>query len=456
MTIIDWVAKSTGLPAKQVKAAIELIEAGNTLPFIARYRKEVTDGLTDEQLEKIFAAWEKAKALEKRKEAVRRSLAEQKILTPALERALHAASTLAEVEDIYAPFRPKRKTRASIAKEKGLEGLAQSILRQTTNVRPEKLISEFVGEKVATAEEAVAGAKDIIAEFISNAPQVRKRTRDVAAKKGIVRTSRTRKGTDAKGTYQDYYDFSLDIGKIKPHQVLAINRAESEKVISFRLDLASDEWKRVIEEQIKVNPKSPLAKYLQAAIEDAGERLLMPNIERDIRRLLTEQAEEHAIQVFTENLRNLLLQPPITGKVVMGIDPGYRTGCKVAVVDATGRVLDTEAIYPHEPQKNAVEAARTLCSLILKHKVDLIAIGNGTASRETEMLVAEIIKQMPGVKYLIANEAGASVYSASVLARKELPNLDVSMRGAVSIARRVQDPLAELVKSDPKSIGVGM
>jgi uncharacterized protein len=329
------------------------------------------------------------------------------------------------------------------------------ILRQALDVGS-SIASRYLGKDVPSEADAINGAKDIVAEMVADTPAVRSRTRDVAMRKSTLRTSRNKKGEDPKGTYQDYYDFALEITRVRPHQLLALNRAEDEKVVHFKLEIPEEEWKRVINAQFHPNPRSPFYRILEEALEDAGERLLLPAIERDVRTNLTEQAETHAIAVFADNLRNLILTPPITGNVVMGIDPGFRTGCKAAVVDPTGKVLATLTIYPHEPQREKAQAARLLSALIQKFGVTLISIGNGTASHETEVLVAEVIQSHPEVKYLITSEAGASVYSASELARKELPDLDVSMRGAVSIARRIQDPLAELVKIDPKAIGVGM
>lgn len=455
MTIETQVSKLTSIPLSQVEAAVRLLDEGNTLPFIARYRKEMTGGLTDEQLEHLFTALTRTRAMEERKEAVIKSLQEQGVWTDALEKSVRSCATLAEVEDVYAPFKPKRKTRASIAREKGLQDLADAILRQPSDL-PAGFIARFLNDAVSSEDEALAGARDILAEMIADTPLVRSRTRELAMRSGMVQATRNKKVEDPKGTYQDYYEFALGVGRLKPHQVLALNRAESEKIIHFKLDVPEEEWKRVVSGQFPIKPRSPFGRILQEAIDDSGERLLLPAIERDVRSALTEQAETHAITVFADNLRHLILTPPITGNVVMGIDPGFRTGCKVAVVDPTGKVLATLTIYPHEPQREKEQAARLIAALIQKFGVNLISIGNGTASHETEALVADVIKAYPQVKYLITNEAGASVYSASELARKEMPDLDVSMRGAVSIARRVQDPLAELVKIDPKSIGVGM
>lgn len=455
MTIETQVSKLTSIPLSQVEAAVRLLDEGNTLPFIARYRKEMTGGLTDEQLEHLFTALTRTRAMEERKEAVIKSLQEQGVWTDALEKSVRSCATLAEVEDVYAPFKPKRKTRASIAREKGLQDLADAILRQPSDL-PAGFIARFLNDAVSSEDEALAGARDILAEMIADTPLVRSRTRELAMRSGMVQATRNKKVEDPKGTYQDYYEFALGVGRLKPHQVLALNRAESEKIIHFKLEVPEEEWKRVVSGQFPIKPRSPFGRILQEAIDDSGERLLLPAIERDVRSALTEQAETHAITVFADNLRHLILTPPITGNVVMGIDPGFRTGCKVAVVDPTGKVLATLTIYPHEPQREKEQAARLIAALIQKFGVNLISIGNGTASHETEALVADVIKAYPQVKYLITNEAGASVYSASELARKEMPDLDVSMRGAVSIARRVQDPLAELVKIDPKSIGVGM
>lgn len=455
MHINKKIASSLKASEPQIKATVDLLDGGNTVPFIARYRKEATGGLTDEQLEQVVTLLDKYRALEGRRESILKSLADQQVEDSKVLKAVQEAQSVTELEDLYAPFKPKRRTRASVAKDKGLDKLAQAILTQDAASAPAALVKKLSNAQVVSPEEALAGAKDIIAEMISDTPQVRSATRERALRKGQVRCAK-KKGAEVQATYQEYYDFQVEIPRIRPHQMLAINRAENEGALSFNIDLNESEWIGVIQQLYRANPKSPLYTTLMEAIQDSGKRLLLPSIERDIRNALMEEAEAHAIQVFAENLKNLLMQPPLPGQVVMGVDPGFRTGCKVAVVDPTGRVLDTATIYPHEPQRAVDASLRALAELIEKHDVTLISIGNGTASRETETVVSELLESYSDVKYLVTSEAGASVYSASALARKELPDLDVSLRGAVSIARRVQDPLAELVKIDPRSIGVGM
>lgn len=455
MNLEQSISKKLAIKEEQVKAAVTLIDDGNTIPFIARYRKEVTGGLLDEQLEQILEWTARLRVLEERREAIFKSLKEQEIKDTHLLAEVRDAETMTELEDLYTPYRPKRKTRASVAKEKGLEGLAKALLEQSPAIKRD-LIKSFFNAQVLDEGEAIAGAKDIAAEVISDTLRVRSQVRSTLMSKGGVESTRVKDAPDENGTYTNYYEFRADISKIRPHQLLAIHRAEQEKVLRYKLALPVEDWKRVVLQTIRPNPKSVFYLELLDAIEDAGERLLMPALEREIKSTLLEQAEDHAIEVFTKNLRNLLLQPPLKGNVVLGLDPGFRTGCKIAVTDPTGRVLAVETIYPHEPRKDLVGAYRRLTDLIKQHGVRLISLGNGTASKESEKLVAEVIKQFSDVKYIVTNEAGASVYSASALARKEFPNLDVSLRSAVSIARRVQDPLAELVKIDPKSIGVGM
>jgi len=459
MTNTDKIAKQLNIAARQVSATIELLDAGNTIPFIARYRKEVTGGLDEEQIRNISDLLEKLRALDERRETVLKSIREQDKLTKELEAQILAAETRTELEDLYQPYKPKRKTRASAAREKGLQPLADLILKQAkTGQSLAELARPYLTEAVSTAEEAWAGARDIVAETISDQAEVRRLTREKATQWGMQRTEKIEKAEDPRRVYQDYYEFELRLDRLRSHQVLAINRGEKEKILRVRVEVTERDWRYAVNTSFPPDHRSPLAGQLTLAAEDAAERLLLPAIERDIRRDLTEKAEAHAIQVFAANLRNLLNQPPLAGHTVLGIDPGFRTGCKAAVVDPTGKILDTVTIYPHEPQNEAERARKILAALIIQHRVTLVAIGNGTASRETEQLVAGILPnfQASSLHYLIVNEAGASVYSASALARAELPHLDVSMRGAVSIARRVQDPLAELVKIEPKSIGVGM
>jgi protein Tex len=479
------IANTLTLQPRQVSAAIDLLDGENTVPFIARYRKEATGGLDEEQLRLIGEQINRLRSLDERRKAVLKSIEEQGKLTPAIRQQILSAPNLTTLEDLYQPYKPKRSTRASVARQKGLQPLADMILKQERTVQPlEKLSAPFVKEDVPTSEEAWSGACDIVAETISDHPEVRRKTREKALQWGEVTCEKTGDAQDDRKVYELYYEFDFRVDKIRQHQVLAINRGEQEKILRVKVIVPERDWQRAMLDVFRPDQRSPLASLLQKTMSDAAGRLLLPAIERDVRRLLTEKAETHAIRVFSENLRALLSQPPLAGRTVMGIDPGFRTGCKVAVVDPTGKVLSTETIYPHEPQKRWEEAIRSLTLLVVKHEVSLISIGNGTASRETEMLAAELIKRLevarkdaPGkvapastkvnksvttfsipeeIRYMIVNEAGASVYSASPLARAEFPELDVSLRGAVSIARRLQDPLAELVKIDPKSIGVGL
>jgi uncharacterized protein len=455
MDYAQRIAGDLAVRPAQVSAAIELLDAGNTVPFVARYRKEATGSLDEEQLRRLAEQLDKLRNLDARRETIIASIEEQGKMTPELREALAAADTMTALEDLYQPYKPKRRTRASIAREKGLQGLADLILEQLRHGEtPEELAEPYLNDEVPTVEEALAGARDIIAEAISDHAGIRGQVREKALKFGTVACGQVKGADDPKGVYRDYYDFSYRVGRLRPHQVLAINRGEAEKVLRVKVDVEERDWRRPIEDEFRPDRRSKLSGQLEMAIEDAASRLLLPAIDRDVRRELTEAAEAHAIEVFATNLRALLNQPPLAEQVVLGIDPAYRTGCKVAVVDPTGKLLDTVTVYPHTGQRD--KSLKILNDLIAKHAVTLITIGNGTASRETEQLVAELTRERDDVHYLIVNEAGASVYSASPLARAELPDLDVAMRGAVSIARRVQDPLAELVKIDPKSIGVGM
>lgn len=460
MNYENAVARNLGLPVGQVKAAIDLLDAGNTIPFIARYRKEVTGTLDEEQLRQIDGALNRVRSLEERRETILASIDSQGKLTSAIRDQIVAAETLTALEDLYQPYKPKRKTRASMAREKGLQGLADLILTQARLTQTlESVARSYLNDSVLTVDDALAGARDIAAETISDHPEVRRLTREKAMQKGTLRVERQPSAQDDKRVYELYYAFEIRVNQVRPHQVLAVRRGEKEKVLRTQLIIPEAEWMGVILSHFRPDPRSILVEQLKQAAQDAGERLLTPSIERDVWRQLTEHADEHAIQVFATNLRGLLSQPPLLGQVVLGIDPGFRTGCKIAVVDPTGKVLDTTTIYPHEPQKRWNEALSTLRELINQHRVSLIAIGNGTASRESEQLAAQLIrerKESHALHYLITNEAGASVYSASPLARAELPGLDVSLRGAVSIARRAQDSLAELVKIEPRSIGVGL
>lgn len=460
------IAAQLNLRPDQVAATIELLDAGNTLPFIARYRKEATGGLDEEQIRQLSALLSKLRKLDERRQTVVAAIEKQGKLTPELRQQLLAADTLAALEDLYRPYKPKRRTRASVAREKGLQGLADLILEQAkTEQTVAQIAAPFLTEEAPTVKEALAGARDIVAETISDHAEVRSGVREKALRWGVLCAEKIKKAEDTRATYRLYYDFELRVSRLRPHQILALNRGEAEKVLRVRVEVPERDWQAVINSRFRPDRDSPLAGQLLLAAEDAAQRLLLPAIERDTRRALTGRAATHAIAIFAANLRALLNQPPLTGHTVMGIDPGFRTGCKIAVVDHTGKVLDTATIYPHAPQKQWQAALSTLASLVARHAVTLIAIGNGTASRESEQLTAELlhtpipnspIPNSPAPQYLIVSEAGASVYSASPLARAELPAMDVSMRGAVSIARRVQDPLAELVKIDPQSIGVGM
>ncbi len=451
------IAAELNLRPTQVSAAIELLDGGATIPFIARYRKEATGTLDEEQLRQVQSLLDKGRALEERRAAVIASIEEQGKMTPELLEKLTTADTLTAVEDLYLPYKPKRKTRASVAREKGLQGLADLILTQArTPADANTTAAGYLNEQVLTVEDALAGARDIAAETMSDHAEIRASTRRKALQFGMLESGKTEDAVDEKAVYETYYDFSGQVSRLRPHQVLAINRGEKEKVLRVKVTLNEMHWKGSIVDFFRPDLRSPFCSELELAIVDCAERLLMPAIERDVRRELTVAAETHAILVFASNLRALLGQPPLAGQTVLGLDPGFRTGTKLAVVDPSGKLLDTGTIYPHVPQKKWEESRETLRKLFEKYGVTLISIGNGTASRETEQLAAELTREMPAVRYLITNEAGASVYSASPLARAEMPDLDVSIRGAVSIARRVQDPLAELVKIDPRSIGVGM
>ncbi len=453
----DILARQIEIQPRQVQSVIEMLDEGNTIPFIARYRKERTGSLDEEQLRKIESGLERLRAMDDRRVTILKTIEEQGKLTPELSAKINSAQTLTELEDIYLPYKPKRRTRAMIAREKGLEGLAEWILKQPlTKTSLEDIAKPFLNEAVPNSEDAWQGARDIVAEMISEHSEIRAQTREKALQWGMLQCHKIENAPDEKRVYETYYSFEYRVDRIRPHQTLAINRGEKEKVLRVGISLEQRDWENVIFSYFRPNPKSSLNDQMREAIQDAAERLLLPAIERDVRRALSEVAEAHAITVFSTNIKGLLSQPPLANHVVLGLDPGFRTGCKVAVVDATGKVLDTVTIYPHPPQNHKQESLKILQHLVEKHQVSLISIGNGTASRESEQLVAELTREKGGVSYMMTNEAGASVYSASPLARAEMPDLDVSMRGAVSIARRIQDPMAELVKIDPKSIGVGM
>lgn len=452
------IAKQLELPEKKVKAAVELLDEGNTIPFIARYRKEMTGELDEVQLRAIEDKLQYLRNLEARKEEVLRLIEEQGKLTEELAAAIQASVKLQEVEDLYRPYRQKRKTRASVAKEKGLEPLAEWLLEQ----KGSDLLNEaarYVSEEkgVASAEDALAGAKDIIAEQLADDAKIRTWVRTYTFSQGILRT--TAKDAEAESVYEMYYSYQEPIAKLPPHRILAINRGEREEVlkVGLEVDVARIE-QYIYKGLIKGYAKSEVVQLLEEVIQDAYKRLIAPSIEREVRGELTDKAEEHAITIFSANLRNLLLQPPVRGKIVLGVDPAFRTGCKLAVVDDIGKMLEVGVCYPTAPHHKTAEAEKLIVSLIDKYKIELIVIGNGTASRETEQFIADLIKRhsrAKELKYIIVNEAGASVYSASPLAAEEFPKLDVAERSAVSIARRLQDPLAELVKIEPKAIGVG-
>ncbi len=458
MTDYDLIiANSLHIKASQIHSAVELMDAGNTIPFIARYRKEATGTLDEDQLRKIQSEVDRLRTLGDRRTAILSSITEQGKLTPELEEKIKSAETLTALEDLYAPYKPKRRTRASIAREKGLQGLADLILEQPRKGdKPEKAAQAYMSDQVESVEDALAGARDIVAESISDHADVRRVTRERALNFANLEAEIQEDAKDERRVYELYYEYSNRVDRLRPHQVLAIDRGETESVLRVKVVVPERDWRYAINNAFRPDVNSLWYEQMVLAIDDSADRLLLPAIERDVRRELTMKAHIHAINVFGENLRGLLSQPPLTGQTVIGLDPGFRTGCKVAVVDPTGKLLATDTIYPHEPQKRWDEALSTLRGLVSKYQVTLVSIGNGTASRETEQLAAELIKDLPQVKYIITNEAGASVYSASPLARQEFPDLDVSLRGAASIARRVQDPLAELVKIDPRSIGVGL
>lgn len=460
MDIILQLKEELKVEKWQVEAAVALIDEGNTIPFIARYRKEKTGSLNDETLRDLYERLTYLRGLEERKQQVISSIEEQGMLTDELKERIEAAQTLVVVEDLYRPYKPKRKTRASVAKEKGLEPLATFILAQETTAPIEEEAAKYIHEdedeakSVKTAEEAVQGAKDIIAEQISDEADYRSYIRDITAGEGkLVSVAKDEK---AESVYETYYDYEEPINKVAGHRVLAINRGENEKFLTVKVEAPEERILQFLRTKTIINDNPVTSPILEDVIADSYNRLIAPAIEREIRNDLTEKAEDGAIAVFGKNLEQLLLQPPIRGKVVLGWDPAFRTGCKLAVVDETGKVLDTKVIYPTAPQNKVEQAKADLKKLIKKYNVNLISVGNGTASRESEQVIVELIKELDTpVQYVIVNEAGASVYSASKLATEEFPEFDVGQRSAASIARRLQDPLAELVKIDPKSIGVG-
>ena len=456
MDIIKKIAQEIGCRDSQVEAAVKLIDEGNTIPFIARYRKEATGSLNDEQLRLLHERLVYLRNLEDKKAQVIASIEEQGKLTDQLRADIEKAETMVLVDDLYRPYRPKRKTRATIAKDKGLEGLANIIMLQMTRTPIVKEAEAYVSEEkgVADTSEAIAGAMDIIAENISDTADYRTHIRDLTTRHGVLRT--TAKDPEAESVYEMYYDFSTPVSKMTGYRTLAVNRGEKEKFITVKIEAPVNDIISYLEKQIIVRDNSETEQILSDVIADSYDRLIAPAIEREIRNALTETAEDGAIKVFASNLQQLLMQPPIAGQTVLGWDPAFRTGCKLAVVDPTGKVLDTVVIFPTAPQKKVAEAKKTVKALIKKYGITLISVGNGTASRESEMVIAELISELDTpVQYVITNEAGASVYSASKLATEEFPHFDVGQRSAASIARRVQDPLAELVKIDPKAIGVG-
>ena len=464
--IIKTIAEELNIKEKQVENAIKLIDEGNTIPFIARYRKEVTGGLSDEVLRDLGERLSYLRNLEQRKEEIVKSIDEQGKLTDEILQAIAIAKTLAEVEDIYRPYKQKKKTRATVAKAKGLEPLANIILEQKETKDIKEIAKEYVNidklsdedkknkdKVVKSVEDAIAGALDIIAEMVSDEPKYRKEIKRICYREGLVETKASKE--DEKSNYEMYYEYKEPIKQIPSHRILAINRGEKEGFLKVKLEKPEDKILKYIEKDI-IKGETQFTDMLKETILDSFKRLIEPSIDREIRSDLTEKAEEKAIKVFGKNSKQLLLGAPIKGKTVMGFDPAYRTGCKIAVIDETGKVLDYTTVYPTEPQNDVEGAKKELLKLIDKDKVDMIAIGNGTASRESEMFVADMIKECKrDVHYVIVSEAGASVYSASKLATEEYPDINVSIRGAISIARRLQDPLAELVKIDPKAIGVG-
>jgi uncharacterized protein len=460
--ILLEIKKALSVSEKQIKTVLDLLEEGNTIPFIARYRKEATGGLDEEQINEIFKQWEYANNLLKRKEDVIRLVDEKGMLTEDLYKEIMAAQKLVEVEDLYRPFKEKKKTKATEAIAKGLEPLATWLLTfPYEDVYEES--RKYLNDQVLTEAEAIEGAKYIIAEMISDDANYRKSLRQEMVNHGVVMTSVKKNAVDEKKTYEMYYDYQEPVSKIRPHRILAMNRAENEKIISVKIELDKERMTSYLERKMIKREQSTAAPLIKEAIEDSLKRLIYPSLEREVRSELTEKGEEQAIEIFSVNLQKLLLQPPLKGKVVLGVDPAFRTGCKLSVVNEQGTVLEKGVIYPHEKtlggsisDKQVQDSQRELIRLIHKYKVEIIAIGNGTASRETESFVANLLKGYSmKVSYVIVNEAGASVYSASELAREEFPDFSVEERSAASIARRLQDPLSELVKIDPKSIGVG-
>ena len=457
MDILQRLSEETGIKLSQIEATVKLLDEGNTVPFISRYRKEVTGGLDDTQLRELCDRLNYLRNLEEKKNDVKNLIEAQGLLTPELCEAIDAAETVTEVDDIYRPFRPKRKTRASVAKERGLEPLALLILEQRSAYEPsiEEEAEKYVDEEkgVENTKDAISGAKDIIAEIVSDNADYRREIRRLTFMNGTITSKQASEG---ESVYEQYYDFCEAVKTVPPHRILAMNRGEKEDFLKVSVNVDADIILNYLFYMVIVNPASPAFRYVASAICDSYDRLIAPSIEREIRSTLFDDAGESAIKLFSENLKNLLMQAPIKGKTVLGYDPGYRTGCKLAVVDKTGMVLDTAVIYPTKPHERIAQSKKVVLDLIKKYDIDIVSIGNGTASAESELFIAETLKECnSGTKYIVVSESGASVYSASKQGAEEFPDFDVTQRSAVSIARRLQDPLAELVKIDPKAIGVG-
>lgn len=455
--MLQLIAKDVAVKPGQVEAVINLLEEGNTVPFIARYRKEVTGSLDEVQIKAVEDRYHYIQQLEQRKEEVIRLIQEQEKLTPELEQAILSATILQRVEDLYRPYKQKRRTKATIAKEKGLEPLADLLLAFSDDAL-EQLATDFVdNEQVANTEEALIGARDILAERFADDASIREKIRAYSWKDGILVTSVKNTEIDEKNVFEMYYEYEEPVSRIVPHRILAINRGEKEEILKVSIHVPVDRVLMIMwKEWIPATGSSPAIADVKLAIEDSYKRLIQPSIERELRNELTEKAEAQAIHIFSENLRNLLLQPPMKGKYVLGVDPAYRTGCKLAVVDETGKMLEVTAIYPHPPKPDVAKSKAIVKGILAKYPISIIAIGNGTASRETEQFIADVLNELTtDIAYVIVNEAGASVYSASEIARTEFPDLQVEQRSAVSIARRLQDPLSELVKIEPKAVGVG-
>ncbi len=460
MNIIETLASEMNIPVKQVENTVALLDEGNTVPFIARYRKEVTGGLDDTVLRTLTDKLTYLRSLEQRKAEVRSLIEGQGVMTPEIDAAITQAVTLTEVDDIYRPYRPKRKTRASVARERGLEPLAQLLLKQNSTYTPdlEMAADAYISEEngVPDRDAALQGARDIIAEIVSDNADYRKRIRQLTFNYGTISSKKVPDAADEAGVYEIYYDYQEPLKAVPGHRILAMNRGEREDILKVSVSVDADIVLNDLFYQVVTNAHSPAFRHVAAAVCDSYDRLIAPSIEREIRTGLFDDASEGAIKVFSENLKNLLMQATLKGKTVLGYDPGYRTGCKLAVVDKTGMVLDTAVIYPTKPREDIDGSRRIVTGLIKKYHIDVVAIGNGTASAESEMFIADLLRDLGAdTKYIIVSEAGASVYSASKQGAEEFPDFDVTQRSAVSIARRLQDPLAELVKIDPKSIGVG-